>query len=226
MLLASGPCAGRAIYGTDTTSDTLIGIANDLSVHHGESSYRTTAAVLHALFAAYATGRIILGLGLTDNTEVIQACMRTVIGTTGAGNLYVVIIGEDHLIDFRCQFLGVIATEGTEFLTGACNDISGTGGRITLTGFLGFLCNTGIIDDGLQSLIYFLDILQRDAGNLKALTVGDINGSLAVLACNLYNLSQGLYVDLTAGNTDTGSSLTTHLGLTEGVLLKFLYIYI
>lgn len=126
MLLTSGPCTGRAIYGTDTTSDTLIGITNDLSIHHGESSYRTTAAVLHALFAAYATGRIILGLGLTDNTEVIQACMRTVIGTTGAGNLYVVIIGEDHLIDFRCQFLGVIATEGTEFLTGACNDISGT----------------------------------------------------------------------------------------------------
>lgn len=107
MLLTSGPCTGRAIYGTGTTSDTLIGIANDLSVHHGESSYRTTAAVLHALFAAYATGRIILGLGLTDNTEVIQACMRTVIGTTGAGNLYVVIIGEDHLIDFRCQFCHV-----------------------------------------------------------------------------------------------------------------------
>ena len=39
MLLASGPCAGRAIYGTDTTSDTLIGIANDLSVHHGRRSY-------------------------------------------------------------------------------------------------------------------------------------------------------------------------------------------
>ena len=65
MLLTSGPCTGRAIYGTGTTSDTLIGIANDLSVHHGESSYRTTAAVLHALFAAYATGRIILSKVMT-----------------------------------------------------------------------------------------------------------------------------------------------------------------
>ena len=99
--------------------------------------------------------------------------MGTVIGTAGAGDLYMMVIGEDQLIDLLCQFFGVIACKRTQVLSGTGNHVPGAGCRIAFPGLS--LVDSCILDDQLQFLIDFISIFDSDMRNLKTLAVGQLN---------------------------------------------------
>ena len=114
MFFAARPCAGRAVRDADTTADAQVGVPLNLAVDHRERADGTFIAVFDALLAADATVFIILRLRHADDTEIIHAHLRAVIGAAGEGNLHVQVVRENHLFHLAGKSTCVITAERTD----------------------------------------------------------------------------------------------------------------
>ena len=224
VFLAPGPGAGRAIGDADAAADAEVGVALNLAVHDLEGADRPLLAVFDALFTADTAVGVVLGLGHSDDAEVIHADLGAVIGAAGEGDFHVQVVGVDELVHLAGKVGGVIAAEGTEALAGAGDDVSGAGCGIAALVLL--LVNAGRIDNELELLVDGVHVLHFDAGDLNALAVGDENGAVSVFFGDLRDADHGFRVDHAAGNTHTGSCLSAYFGVAEGILLQFFKIYI
>ena len=55
--------------------------------------------------------------------EVVEPDVGTVIGAARAGNLHMVVVGIDFMVDTLGQGFCIVAAEGAEFLTRTGNDV-------------------------------------------------------------------------------------------------------
>ena len=220
MFLTSGPSSGGTVGDTDTAADALLRVADYLSVHERERVDRALLTVLDALLAGHAAVRVVLRLCHADDAKVRHAHLRAVIRAAGEGNLHVAVVRENHILHLLRKCGRVVAAEGTESRTRAGNHVSCAGGRIALA--LLRLVNAQGVNDELHLFIDLVHILEADSGNLDTLTVGDVDGSGAVLLRNLNDAAQGLCIDHAARNTNSGSRLAAHLRVAEGILFQFL----
>ena len=62
------------------------------------------------------------------------------------------------------------------------------------------LIDAHVVDDGLQSLVHFIDIFECNAGDFKALAVGDIDNSLSIFRGNFNDFRKGFRIDFPAGH--------------------------
>ena len=199
-------------------ADAEVGIALDLAVDDFEGADGALVAVFDALFAAYAAVGVVLGLGHTDDAEVIHTDFTAVVGAAGEGDFHVQIVGEDEFVHLPGELCGVIAAEGAEALSGAGDDVSGPCCGVAALEF--FLVNAGIVNDELELFVDGVHIFHLDAGDLDALAVGDEDGPVSVFFSDFRHTDHGFGIDHAAGNTNTGGCLASHFGVAKRVLFK------
>ena len=129
------------------------------------------------------------------------------------------IIGEHCLFDPLGKRGGIVTGIGADPVANAGGDIPGTCGGIALV--LGLLINFQTLDDALQGGVYLVHLVKGNAGDLKTLAAGDVDGTVAVFFCNVLQHAQILCFQMAARNTDTGCSESPLFGHTEGIFLQF-----
>ena len=218
VLGAARPCPRGAVVDAHAAADAEVLVAHDLAVDHGERAHRAAAAPFHALLAADAAVAVVLRLGHADDAEVVEGDVRAVVGAARERDLHVAVVGEDRLVHAPRKRRGVVAAEGAQARTRAAHHVAGARRGIALAALL--LVHAGVVDDGLQALVDLGNLLQRDAGDLHALAVGEEDRSVAELLGDLDHARHALGVDEAAGNAYARGGLAAHLGLAEGVLHK------
>ena len=127
------------------------------------------------------------------------------------------VIGEHGLFDPLGKSGGVVASIGTDPISDTGSDIPGTSGRVALV--LGLLVDFQTFDDALKGGVHLVHLLKGNAGDLKTLTAGDMDGAVAVFLCDVLQHTQIFGFQMTTGYTDTGCSQTTLFGNTECIFL-------
>ena len=136
------------------------------------------------------------------------------------------VVREDDLLNFLCKGGGVIARIGADAAADARRDIAGAGSGVALARRFAVLVDAGALNDFLQGLVDFRNLLERDAGNLKPLAGGQVDRAVAVLFRDGLDFSEVFGLQQTAGDADTGGGDITHLGDAECVFLQRFGIHI
>ena len=144
--------------------------------------------------------------------------LGAVVGTAGEGNFEVKIVWENGLLNAARQCGGVVAGKGAHLIADAGTDIAGAGGGVTAA-WRG-LVDAKPFDQRLQRLVDFGHFIERNAGNLKALTQGDVHGAVAIGLCDAADGVEVFGIHAAAGHTHAGGSEPTVLGHAKGVLFE------
>ena len=217
LLLTASPCTVGTVDDTLAAADALLGISDGTEVLECQCAHRLRLAFLNAGSTADTAVRLKLGLGHTHNAEIVHSDLVAVIGAASQGNLEVQIVGEYGLLDPLGKSGGIVTSIRTDPVADAGRDISGACSGIAA--IFCFLIDFQTFDDTLEGCIDSIHLVEGNAGDLKALTTGDVNGAVAVFFGNVLKNSQVLRFQMTAGNADTGCSQTSLLGDSESIFL-------
>ena len=165
--MASCPGAGRTFCNTDAAAYAFFFITDNFIIFHFQDIDREFIAAFDTGTAGHTAGRIVLRKSHADDAEIMHTGFDTGICAACKSNFKMQIIGKDCVFDPSGEGGSIIISKRTDAVSDASTDIACAGCGVSGSG--SGLVDLEIFNNRLKFLIYFIDIFQSNAFNLKTL---------------------------------------------------------